>query len=605
MSFESNRRHLIQSELYSRLISLFEKPLSFKVLESLLKLLGSVFESPMALNVSNIATVVLWISHFIFGDHEVGDGDTSSISKTPRIRSVKRTTKFKRRDNCAAAGREEVSWTSLQMSSCRILQKVAQSDKCLALLMANGIDQKLMELIGTNSADINVEGAAAKALSCLVRNEAVRMGVTLSGGVNKFVRLLESDNMEIRSTALAALGSLLANNPLACREVAQVPHLLPQLLSGLKACEADVLNTLVIIHEITRNGEILEQLYAFGVIPAVVNTLSSSSIRIQTKSLSLLPSLLSSDCGIASFQQAGGIEKLVKCLKSPQFEVRRAATATVGLLAHDKVAAEILYEAGPGHSARNVYAPHRVLEELYSTQPFEDQCSASLVDIAIKSILNSNPILKFAMTGVLDFSDITGRVFYDVGRLKATDRLKSLLHYARVPVNETRPVWLLNITEAWTEDPSGFSLPYDLQLRHAIQVCATKIKESTNLYHNARALAIEIANFFGGPMTREEAYSSIKWQEVAQYRCHYNTNIVPVSLLSRAGYRHRALLFKFIIDKVGIPCSCVCGEYQIAYNVICIQGDTGREKKFVVDLMSYPGALYATDSKEAYQYCSF
>lgn len=45
-------------------------------------------------------------------------------------------------------------------------------------------------------------------------------------------------------------------------------------------------------------------------------------------------------------------------------------------------------------------------------------------------------------------------------------------------------------------------------------------------------------------MTRKEAYSSIDWQEVAQYRCHYNTNIVPISLPSRAGYRHRALLFK-------------------------------------------------------------
>lgn len=45
-------------------------------------------------------------------------------------------------------------------------------------------------------------------------------------------------------------------------------------------------------------------------------------------------------------------------------------------------------------------------------------------------------------------------------------------------------------------------------------------------------------------MTREEAYSSIDWQEITKYRCHHNTNIVPIGLPERAGYRHRALLFK-------------------------------------------------------------
>ncbi|VDK36604.1 unnamed protein product [Taenia asiatica] len=262
------------------------------------------------------------------------------------------------------------------MSSCRILQELAQSGKCLALLIANGVDQKLMELISTKSVDIGVQGAAARALSCLLRNEAVRMSVNLS------------DNTESRSAALAALGALLVDNPLGCGEVAQVPRLLPQLLDNLKACEADALNTLAIIYEMSRNGEIREQLYTLGVVPVIAYTLSSSSIRIQTKSLLILPPLLSSDDGIASFQQAGGIEKLVELLKSAHLEVRRDATATVGLLAHDKVAAGILYEAG-------------VLEELYTMQSLEDQCSLSLVDIAIKSVLDANPILKFAMTGSL------------------------------------------------------------------------------------------------------------------------------------------------------------------------------------------------------------
>lgn len=45
-------------------------------------------------------------------------------------------------------------------------------------------------------------------------------------------------------------------------------------------------------------------------------------------------------------------------------------------------------------------------------------------------------------------------------------------------------------------------------------------------------------------MAREEAYNSIDWQEIARYRCHYNTNIVPIGIAERAGYRHRASLYK-------------------------------------------------------------
>lgn len=45
-------------------------------------------------------------------------------------------------------------------------------------------------------------------------------------------------------------------------------------------------------------------------------------------------------------------------------------------------------------------------------QSLEDQCSPSLVDIAIKSILDANPILKFAMTGSLGKCSLDARHYY-------------------------------------------------------------------------------------------------------------------------------------------------------------------------------------------------
>ncbi|CDS41781.1 armadillo repeat containing protein 3 [Echinococcus multilocularis] len=323
--------------------------------------------------VSNVSTTVLWISRFVFVHHESRDVDTCLLSKTPLKHGVKGVPRAKHRENSALVWREEVGWPSIQIPSCRILQKIAQSDKYLALLLENGVDQK--------STNIDVHGAAAKALLYLLRDEVVRMVETSSAG-----------------------------------------------------------------HE----------------YPA------------------------------------------------PQYSVVHRRNATYNGFALPQ-------------------RPNQwVLEELYMAQSLQDQ-SSTLAGIAIKSILDANPILKFAMTASLDFLNITGNLFYDVGLLKASGRLKSLQFYAKYAVNDARPVWILNITE------------------------------------------IGSANFCGDPMTWEDAYSSIDWQEVSQYRCHYNTNTVRISLPTRTGYRHRALLFKIIAGKVEIPCRYVCGENQTEYSLICIQ----------------------------------
>ncbi|KAM3173666.1 hypothetical protein ACTXT7_012096 [Hymenolepis weldensis] len=186
--------------------------------------------------------------------------------------------------------------------------------------------------------------------------------------------------------------------------------------------------------------------------------------------------------------------------------------------------------------------------------------------------------------------------------MKTSEHLKILLTYANEPLNDSPPIWLLNITEVGTLNSDGFQLPYDTELRTFIKSSTAKIIETSDFKKKIRILAVEVVNYFGGPMTREEAYSSIDWQGIAKYRCHHNTNIVPIGLPERAGYRHRALLFKFIADKVGIACRCVCGEYQVAYNIICIQTESINKLSFVVNLMESPGEIYPADSKEANDY---
>nr|CDS27652.1 armadillo repeat containing protein 3 [Hymenolepis microstoma] len=527
MSFDSCKNKLLQSDFQYRLITLLEKTKDLNFIEDLLK-------------VSNIPTLITWISSYVMEQDDEG----SIAAKS--------------------------------------------SDEHLATLTTNCVDKKVMNLV-SKSQDVNVQTAAAKAMAIFFRSPLIRLSVTVSDVLSKFVHMYNSKHFEPHEAALLALSNLVKDNTIACMELGQTPDFIFKLIGGLEESESITLLTLDIIKEFVKHDALRTKLYEFDIIPKIIELSVSPSERVLAKLLYMIPLLVTSDYEITLFQQADGIEIIFSFLKSTCSEVRKAATISIGLLAENAFAAEILFKNG-------------WLKHLYLMQSSEDQCSG-YAKIAIKHILDANLVLKFAMTGILDYSDITGDAFYDVGPMKTPEHLKIAQIYSNKLLNNSVPTWLLNITEAGTLDSDGFQLPYDTELRTFVKSSRVKISETSDLKEKIRILAAEVVNYFGGPMAREDAYSSIDWQKITKYRCHFNTNVVPIGLPESAGYRHRALLFKFVADKVGIVCRCVCGEYQIAYNTICIQNKSMDKLAFVVNLMENPGEIYPADSKEANDYC--
>ena len=62
--------------------------------------------------------------------------------------------------------------------------------------------------------------------------------------------------------------------------------------------------------------------------------------------MSILPNLLQTRDELTSFQQAGGMESVIECLKSKAMEVRLAAASSICLLTENKMTARILYDTG-------------------------------------------------------------------------------------------------------------------------------------------------------------------------------------------------------------------------------------------------------------------
>ncbi|RWR88965.1 serine/threonine-protein kinase EDR1 isoform X1 [Cinnamomum micranthum f. kanehirae] len=105
-----------------------------------------------------------------------------------------------------------------------------------------------------------------------------------------------------------------------------------------------------------------------------------------------------------------------------------------------------------------------------------------------------------------------------------------------------------------------------------------------------------VTEHMGGPV-RDASDILARWVEKsAEIRSSLQTNIFPIGVLNVGLSRHRALLFKLLADKVGIPCRLVKGSHYTGIDddaVNIIKGE--NESECLVDLMAAPGTLLPAD----------
>ena len=49
---------------------------------------------------------------------------------------------------------------------------------------------------------------------------------------------------------------------------------------------------------------------------------------------------------------------------------------------------------------------------------------------------------------------------------------------------------------------------------------------------------------------------------IAQLKADLKSNVIPIGFVKRGIYYHRALLFKALADRIGVPTSLVRGDYN-------------------------------------------
>eukprot|EP00271_Cylindrocystis_brebissonii_P006252 TRINITY_DN18962_c0_g1_i1.p1 TRINITY_DN18962_c0_g1~~TRINITY_DN18962_c0_g1_i1.p1 ORF type:complete len:1023 (-),score=218.41 TRINITY_DN18962_c0_g1_i1:1253-4321(-) len=111
----------------------------------------------------------------------------------------------------------------------------------------------------------------------------------------------------------------------------------------------------------------------------------------------------------------------------------------------------------------------------------------------------------------------------------------------------------------------------------------------------ARALGQLVANHFGGAVASETLDLIPQYrQRVYELKRYARTIVIPIGHLSIGLCRHRALLFKLLMDMLEQKCRIARGCKQCGMDdgASCVVVDNGLE--FVVDLITDPGKLVAS-----------
>eukprot|EP00999_Lentomonas_sp_LEN2_P002530 NODE_414_length_1525_cov_103.089413_g382_i0.p1 GENE.NODE_414_length_1525_cov_103.089413_g382_i0~~NODE_414_length_1525_cov_103.089413_g382_i0.p1 ORF type:complete len:329 (+),score=45.54 NODE_414_length_1525_cov_103.089413_g382_i0:103-987(+) len=193
---------------------------------------------------------------------------------------------------------------------------------------------------------------------------------------------------------------------------------------------------------------------------------------------------------------------------------------------------------------------------------------------------------RFSQDSLLDFEHKLTDGFYDCGRsvgLPSLDSLKAQeAHSGREVIYVDR-----NTDTAFAE---------------LVEKAGATISVGNEIKARAVLLSLAVSNYFGG--TNDCLISNTE-KGILQLKSRRNSNVLPIGQLQYGVCRHRAVAYKYICDREGIPCRLVRGDYMSekgteghSWNVV--RDENGR--LFIVDIMHDPGNLYEECSAKAKHY---
>ncbi|XP_077951956.1 armadillo repeat-containing protein 3 isoform X4 [Gasterosteus aculeatus] len=523
----------------------------------------------------------------------------------------------------------------IQSNAVRCITRAAQSSENRKLLHEQNVEKVLVELLSVG--DVSVNTAACGAVFAMSFHLASKDSFRDLGGIPEVVRLLSNDSLALREAATEALSNLTHGNQLNAFAVYEAGggEILVQQLYG--SCPSTVANSAATLGNMAGQEVVRCSVLSHGAIRALVEPLKSTDTQVLVNATRCVAVLAHEKEARAELLRAGGLQPLVNLLRTDQKEVLHNACLAINVCSSDLPAAVEMCKFG-------------ALERLQQINQSATRGS-SFSRLARISLLNSNLSVKYSLTGHLAVTDLISDGFYDAGKPPAGQSILTLKELSEQPVNEQRPIIVINTAKAvtldvrevrnsnqsepdtsskggsrttrkkkednkqkeedQTETPKG--KPWKMMDDVFLQVLLKEAKESIIPLSDEReqcaALARLVSEAMGGAVEMEKLHKVPWLLHLSELKFLLQSNVIPIGLINRGIYCHRALLFKCLADRIGMSCTLVRGEYNRAWNeVLLFNGNPSRNQRsskpcrYIVDLMHQPGSLLKASTPAALQY---
>uniref|UniRef100_A0A8D3CH00 Armadillo repeat containing 3 n=1 Tax=Scophthalmus maximus TaxID=52904 RepID=A0A8D3CH00_SCOMX len=454
----------------------------------------------------------------------------------------------------------------IQSNVVKCITRVAQSPENRKLLHEQHVEKVLVEYLSVEDNGVKMSTCQAVAAMSLHLDSKGRFQEL--GGIPALVDGLCTECLKLREAATQALAILTHSNDTSAMALYEAGghEILVQQLQG--SCARSVANAAAALCNMAGQEVIRCSILAHGVMQALVEPMKSTDTQVLVNATLCLAVLACDTEARAELQSAGGLQPLVNLLRSYHNEVLQNACLAVNVCASDEPAAVEMCKFG-------------ALELLREINQSANRRS-SFSELAMISLLNSNLSVKYSLTGHLAFTDIVSDGFYDAGQVRA-------------PLQFTQP-------GSPTEEP--WKMMDDVSLQVLVKETKESILPLDDEREQCTALARMVSEAMGGAVEMEKLHEFPWVLHLSELKFQLQSNVIPIGMITRGIYCHRALLFKCLADCIGMSSTLVRGEYNRAWNeVLLLSGNPSSSSgRYMVDLMHQPGRLLAPSTPAAVQY---
>uniref|UniRef100_A0A8C9X4F7 Armadillo repeat containing 3 n=1 Tax=Sander lucioperca TaxID=283035 RepID=A0A8C9X4F7_SANLU len=492
----------------------------------------------------------------------------------------------------------------IQSNAVKCIARVAQSSENRKLLHEQNVEKVLVELLSV--ADISVKTATCQAVSIMSFHLASKDSFRDLNGIPAVVQLLNNESLKLKEAATQALSNLTHGNQLnafAAYEAGGDKILVQQLYGS---CRRTVANSADALGNMAGQEVIRCSILSHGAIQALVEPLQSTDTQVLINTTLCLTVLACDTEARAELQSAGGLHPLVNLLRSYHKEVLHHACLAINVCASDVNAAVEMCQFGA----------LEMLQEINLSVNRRSRFS----ELAMISLLNFNLSVKYSLTSHLASTDIISDGFYDAGKVRYVllklmcnrGHLKEcelIYKYKKKLLKNKKDDKQKNETRAESPTEKPWKMMDDVSLQLLVNEAKKTILPLSDEREQCAALARLVSEAMGGAVEMEKLHEFPWVLHLSELKFQLQSNVVPIGLISRGIYCHRALLFKCLADCIGMSCTLERGEYSQAWNeVLLFNGNPSMNERssqpyrYIVDLMHQPGSLLTANTPAAVQY---